>query len=84
MEIGDTQTLCWQNTSKQWIPFEKPDYSTELLKCQRYYQIYSSAENRPNSYIDCRPVMRKPDDGEITQGTIQINDVTYYYNSAEL
>lgn len=90
LEEGSTQTLARKVANgtgiggTSWELLETPDYSAELLKCQRYYQLYSSAENRPNSYIDCRPVMRKPDDGEITQGTIQINDVTYYYNSAEL
>ena len=56
------------------------DYSTQLLKCQRYYQLYSSAENRPSKAADCRPVMRiNP-----TQGTIVIDGVTYYYNDASL
>lgn len=84
MEIGNTQTLCWKNTSNAWIPFEKPDYTTELSKCQRYYQLYSNVYIRPNTYIDCRPIMRKPDTGDIAQGTIQIDNTTLYYNSAEL
>lgn len=61
------------------------DYNTQLVKCQRYFQIYSDAEARPNSWIDCRPEMRKPDTGDITQGQIGWSDeTTYFYNSAEL
>ena len=84
IEDGESQTLARQKEDGSWELLEKPDYASELLKCQRYYQIYSSAENRPKSYIDCRPVMRKSDTGDVTQGTIQIDDMTYYYNSAEL
>lgn len=61
------------------------DCNTQLVKCQRYFQIYSAAEARPNSWIDYRPEMGKPDTGDITQGQIGWNDETqYYYNSAEL
>lgn len=84
LEIGENQTLVWKNETSGWVLYEIPDFPTELAKCQRYYQIYSSQEMRPNTYIDCRPIMRKPNTGDITQGTIQINDITYYYNSAEL
>lgn len=46
--------------------------------------VYSNSINRPNSYIDCRPVMRKPINGNIIQGTIEIDGKTKYYNSAVL
>jgi len=56
------------------------DYAAELLKCQRYYQIYSSSDARPSTGIDCRPVMRISNP---TQGTVSIDGTTYYYNSAD-
>ena len=63
-----------------WALFEKPNYSIELLKCQRCYQVYSSPELRPAKAIDCRPVMRI----DPSQTTIQIDGVTYYVNDANL
>ena len=57
------------------------DHATELLGCQRYFQIYSSASARPSSGVDCRPVMRI---AAPTQGTAEIDGTTYYYNSADL
>jgi len=66
------------------LPQPDEDYAVQLAKCQRYYQLYSDAEARPNSPIDCRPVMRTPTGERLTQGTIVIDGVTYYYNSAEL
>lgn len=79
LELGETQTLARQ-TDSGWELLEIPDYVTELLKCQPYYQLYSSAENRPSKAVDCRPTMRI----DPTQGTIAVDGVTYYYNSAEL
>lgn len=83
LEEGNTQSLA-RKTTTGWELLEEPDYSYELIKCQRYYQVYSNSINRPNSYIDCRPVIRKPINGDITQGTVEINGKTQYYNSAIL
>lgn len=80
LEKGNKQTLAQQLKDGSWELLEKPDYTTELLKCQRYYQLYSCAEKRPTKAIDCRPVMRiNP-----TQTTIQIDGVTYYVNDASI
>ena len=81
-EIGDTQTLCYQDEDGNWhlLPQPEGDYATQLLKCQRYYQIYSTADARPSKAVDCRPVMRT----DPAQGTIVVGDTTYYYNTAEL
>ena len=57
------------------------DYGLELLKCQRYYQIYTSTSVRPASGLDCRPVMRL---ASPVLGTVAINGTTYYYNSADI
>lgn len=86
LEQGETQTLARQTSNGKWEQIQQPenDYATQLLKCQKYFQLYSSAEARPNSPIDCRPVMRTPEGGSLTQGSFMAGDVTYYYNSAEL
>ena len=82
LERGISQTLAYKKSDTVWGLIHQPesDYSTQLLKCQRYYQLYSSAENRPSKAADCRPVMRI----DPTQGTIVIDGVTYYYNDASL
>ena len=36
LEIGDTQTLAYQDNNGKWQLYETPDYASELLKCQRY------------------------------------------------
>ena len=86
LEPGEGQTLAYQDSDGNWKLLPQPgmDLGTQLLRCQRYFQLYSSADARPNSPIDCRPVMRMPAGGQLTQGTIMIDGVTYYYNSAEL
>lgn len=85
VEEGPDQTLYYVGSDGKAVLIpQKLDYASELLKCQSYYQLYTSPESRPNSPDDCRPVMRKPDGGKLTQGTIEIDGSTYYYNSAEL
>lgn len=86
LEPGAKQTHARLDGTGVWkrLPQPDEDYGVQLAKCQRYYQLYSSAEARPNSPIDCRPVMRTPLGGHLTQGTIMIGEETYYYNSAEL
>lgn len=81
-EEGSTQTLAYQDEDGAWqlLPQPESDYATQLLKCQRYYQIYSTADARPSKAVDCRPVMRT----DPAQGTIVVGDTTYYYNTAEL
>ena len=44
LELGDHQTLAYQDESGAWQLFETPDYGEELAKCQRYYWD-SGAEN---------------------------------------
>ena len=36
LELGDHQTLCYQDAEGNWQLFETPDYGEELAKCQRY------------------------------------------------
>ena len=82
LEEGSTQTLAYQDEDGAWqlLPQPESDYAAQMLKCQRYYQIYSTADARPSKAVDCRPVMRT----DPAQGTIVVGDTTYYYNTAEL
>ena len=81
LELGSQQTLAHQGANGNWVLNDPPpDKNMELLKCQRYYQLYSSADKRPVKTVDCRPTMRV----DPVQGTIVIDGTTYYYNSAEL
>ena len=80
LEVGDTQTLAHQNEYGEWVLNEIPDYAEELWKCQRYFQLFSSADKRPASLVDYRPSMMK----EPALGTIDIDGTTYYYAEAVL
>ena len=37
LELGDQQTLAYQDEEGNWQLFETPDYAEELAKCQRYF-----------------------------------------------
>lgn len=82
LELGPIQTLAHQDTDGTWVLNDpSPDFTLELLKCQRYFQLFASSNLRPSNGLDFRPVMRtaKP-----TLGTININGTTYYTASSEL
>lgn len=84
LEIGDKQTLAHQDASGKWaLNDPPPDKGMELLKCQRYYQLFSSAEKRPSDKRDFRPELRTNATAANT-GTIEIEGVTYYYADANL
>ena len=80
LELGNVQTLAHQDSSGKWVLNEIPDYGTELAKCQRYYQLFSSADKRPTALVDYRPAMRTTP----KTGTITIDGVTRYYADANL
>lgn len=80
LELGSSQTLAYKDEGGNWQLYETPDYAEELAKCQRYFQLYSAADKRPAKAVDCRPTTRI----DPTQGQLQINAQTLYYNSAEL
>ena len=44
IELGDHQTLAYQDEEGNWQLFETPDYGEELAKCQRYQIVYSAQE----------------------------------------
>ena len=58
------------------------EYGAELLRCQRYFQTFSSVDARPVYGTDCRPVMRLREPTK--PAAITVNGVTYYCYSAEL
>lgn len=61
-------------------PFIAPDPATELLKCQRYYQVFATEALRPAKAQDFRPAMYS----DPKLGTISINNTVYYTASADL
>ena len=83
LELGTQQTLAHQETDGSWALNEIPDYGEQLLRCQRYYQLFSSADKRPSDKRDFRPELRT-DAISSNTGTITIDGVTYYYASADL
>lgn len=40
LELGDHQTLAYQDESGAWQLFETPDYGEELAKCRYYFRRY--------------------------------------------
>ena len=80
LELGSQQTLAHQDADGNWILNEIQDYGEQLSRCQRYFQLYSTADNRPSKAVDCRPTMHT----DPSQGTIIIDGTTYYYNTADL
>ena len=80
LELGSEQTLVYQDENSNWVLNEIPNYSEQLRRCQRYFQVYSAAGTRPAKAVDCRPVMRT----DPVQSTIVIGGTTYYCNDAEL
>lgn len=77
LELGGVSTLAHQEPDGSWAVNEIPDWAEMLWKCQRYLQLYTTAEARPGKAADCRPVMS----GEPVQSTLSIDGVTYYANS---
>lgn len=81
LELGTQSTLAHLVNGKWILNDPPPNFEQELAKCQREYQLYSSAEIRPSNGNDCRPVMRL---SSPSQGTIIISGQTWYYNDASL
>lgn len=81
LELGTHQTLAHQDAAGKWVLNDPPpDKALELLKCQRYYQVFSREDLRPDKAVDFRPPMRI----DPALSTIQINGVTYYTADANL
>ncbi len=81
LELGDQQTIAYQDADGNWVLNDPPpNKALELLKCQRYYQLFSSESARPASLADYRPPMR----ANPALGTIVIDGTTYYTADANL
>lgn len=81
LELGSIQTIAHKDSNGVWVMSDlPPDKGLETLKCQRYYQLFSSADKVPAKLVDYRPTMR----ANPATGTIVINGKTYYYADANL
>ena len=89
LEFGDTQTLCHNEGTEEnpiWVLNEIPDYTTQLLRCQRFFRVFTSTSTSTTGYgystnpKNLRPEMRAtPSTGSFTYG-----GTTYYYLDANL
>lgn len=80
MEIGPVSTLAHQDADGNWVINENPNFGAELLKCQRYYQLFSALDAIPARWSDFRPTMRATP----TTGTVEVNGETLYFADANL
>ena len=66
-EVGDFVKLTWVKLESGSLatPFVPPDPATELLKCQRYYQVSSTNDIDP---LDLRPSMGTITDIKAVEG----------------
>lgn len=68
LEIGDTQTLAYQDDDGAWqlLPQPESDYATQLAKCQRYFRRFpanyvmgiAQNGNHVSFRYPCNPPMR--------------------------
>lgn len=79
LELGIQQTLAHKENGA-WVLTEMPNYADQLLRCQRFFQLFRTQDKRPVYAQDFRPPMR----AEPTFSTISIDGVTYYTAEAEL
>lgn len=81
LELGPVQTLAHQDEDGNWVLNDPPpNKALELVKCQRYFQVFATESLRPIKAEDFRPVMRiNP-----TLSTINVNNTTYYTADANL
>ena len=57
LEIGDKQTLCYQDSSGLWQLFEIPDYGDTLARCQRQLRAFNAWTKFAADYIDSNRIM---------------------------
>ena len=79
VEIGNYQTLAHKENG-MWMLNEFPNFGEELLKCQRYFQMFRTEALRPTYGADFRPVMAT---GEPDLNSFTLNDITYYTANSE-
>lgn len=87
MTPGKTLDVVWialyegAFTADNLPAYVQKEHAVEMMACQRYYHIYATAAARPANGMDAAPPMRLYTP---TQGTVAIDGVTRYYNSADL
>lgn len=85
--VGGSVTVRWvalyegAYTAETLPAYQPKGYAAELLACQQYFHLYGTSAARPSHGKDCTPHMIAD---APTQGTVSINGVTHYYNSADL
>lgn len=61
VELGTEQTLAYQDSDGNWQLYEIPDYSEELLKCQRYMFVYKTSIQY--NWISCSGYVNSVENG---------------------
>ena len=85
LELGSEQTLAHLENGV-WVLNEIPDYETQLLRCQRFYRVFTANTAASTGYgystnaKDLRPEMR----ANPTAETFTVDGVTYYALNANL
>lgn len=85
LELGEIQTLAHLENGV-WVLNEIPDYETQLLRCQRFYRVFTANSAASTGYgystnaKDLRPEMRVNPTAE----TFTVGGVTYYALNANL
>ena len=79
LERGFFSTLACQENGG-WMISCLPDYSQQLLRCQRFYQFFRTQSLRPSYAADFRPPLQ----AEPSFSTRTLGGVTYYVARAEL
>lgn len=85
LELGSQQTLAHQDAGGDWVLNEIPDYSVELLKCQRYFYpsvgrfttLYANTTTSAIFGINLPTAMRTTPSAELSElGTVAIGSTT--------
>lgn len=72
-------------TAETFPPYvPKPD-GVELAECQRRFHVYETESARPAKPLDCCPPMElAPGTTNLTQGTVEVDGKTLYFNSTDI
>ena len=88
---GNTAYLRWAAiyegayTAETLPPYTCKDYAAELAECQRRFHVYETESARPAKPLDCCPPMElAPGMTNLTQGTVEVDGKTLYFNSTDL
>ena len=79
LELGDHQTLARQVNGAWVLNDPPPKLELELVKAQRYFQVFRTQSLRPSNMWDARPPLR----ANPTATTLTVEGTTYYCATAE-